>query len=367
MTLKQNASLDRKDTDMLTVFKPLLNEHLNLARIRLICMFIQALCKIRHVNYSKLSSAFDNEAKAESNSRRIQRFMQVVELPMKVVAKIIFQMLPNKESVVLLMDRTNWKLGDSNINILMLAVSYKNISFPLMFIILDKRGNSSTKERISLIQDFIDWFGLRCIDCLIADREFVGKDWVGFLNENNIRYFIRIRNNFKVKCPRKQSLIPAWHYFNHLKLGQLHHLSKIFEIGGEHCYLSGCKSIVEGKVEYLIIISYNKPEESIEYYKKRWQIESMFRAFKSSGFNLEDTHVTKQDRLAKLIMLTMLAFVWCYKIGDYIDQHLEPIIIKKHGRRAKSIFRLGLDAISRYLLSGVNRYNLSFLKFLSCT
>jgi len=367
MTLKQNASLDHKDTDILTVFKPLLTGHLNLARIRLVCMFIKALCKIRHVNYSKLSTAFDNEAKAESNSRRIQRFMEVVDLPMKVVAKIIFQMLPNNESVVLLMDRTNWKLGNSNINILMLAVSYKNVSFPLMFKILNKRGNSSTKERISLIQDFIDWFGLQCIDCLIADREFVGKDWVGFLNEKNIRYFIRIRNNFKVRCPRKKSLMPAWHYFNHLKLGQLHHLSKIFEISGEFCYLSGCKSIVEGKIEYLIIISYNKPEEGIEYYKKRWQIESMFRAFKSSGFNLEDTHVTKQDRLAKLIMLTMLAFVWCYKIGDYIDQHLEPIIIKKHGRRAKSIFRLGLDAISRYLLSGVNRYNLNFLKFLSCT
>jgi len=40
MTLKQNASLDRKDTDMLTVFKPLLNEHLNLARIRLLYLFI---------------------------------------------------------------------------------------------------------------------------------------------------------------------------------------------------------------------------------------------------------------------------------------------------------------------------------------
>ena len=383
MTLKQNASLDRKDTDMLTVFKPLLNEHLNLARIRLLCMFIQALCKIRHVNYSKLSSAFDNEAKTESNSRRIQRFMQVVDLPMKVVAKIIFQMLPNNESVILLMDRTNWKLGDSNINILMLAVSYKNVSFPLMFKILNKRGNSSTQERISLIKDFIDWFGLQCVDCLIADREFVGKEWVCFLNEKKIRYFIRIRNNFTVNCPRNNRLIPAWHYFNHLKAGQLHHLSKIFKIGGELCYLSGSKLIIEGKVEYLIIISYNKPEESIEYYKKRWQmqsireylhqiniheqIESMFRAFKSSGFNLQDTHVTKQDRLAKLIMLTMIAFVWCYKIGDYIDQHLELIIIKKHGRRAKSIFRLGLDAISRYLFSGVNRYELNNLKFLSCT
>lgn len=176
--------------------------------------------------------------------------MEVIDIPMKVVAKIIFQMLPNNESFVLLMDITKWRLDNSNINILMLAVSNKNVSFPLMFKILDKRWNSSTKERISLIQDFIDWFGLQCIDCLIADREFVGKDWVGFLNENNIKHLIRIRNNLKVKCPRKQSLMPAWHYFNLLKLGQLHHLSKIIKISGELCYLSGCKLIVKEKKIY---------------------------------------------------------------------------------------------------------------------
>ena len=147
--------------------------------------------------------------------------------------------------------------------------------------------------------------------------------------------------------------------------------------------MSGCKTIAEGKLDYLIIISYNKPDQGVEYYAQRWQllstreylqilfsheqIESMFRAFKTSGFNLEDTHVTIQERLAKLIMLTMIAFVWCYKVGDYVDQNLKPITIKKHGRRAVSIFRLGLETISRYLLSGFNKLNLDFYKFLSCT
>src|SRR5690554_7467021 len=55
-----------------------------------------------------------------------------------------------------------------------------------------------------LMKDFIDWFGKDCIDCLLADREFVGKEWLGFLNENKIRYHIRIRNNFKVYCPKRQ-------------------------------------------------------------------------------------------------------------------------------------------------------------------
>jgi len=31
---------------------------------------------------------------------------------------------------------------------LMLCVSYKNVAFPLMFVMLDKQGNSNTVERI---------------------------------------------------------------------------------------------------------------------------------------------------------------------------------------------------------------------------
>lgn len=41
------------------------------------------------------------------------------------------------------MDRTNWKFGEANINILMLGITYKGIAYPLLFSMLDKRGNSN--------------------------------------------------------------------------------------------------------------------------------------------------------------------------------------------------------------------------------
>jgi len=53
------------------------------------------------------------------------------------------------------MDRTNWKFGTKNINILMLVVCCKNMAIPLIFKMLDKRGNSNTSERIWLINNFI--------------------------------------------------------------------------------------------------------------------------------------------------------------------------------------------------------------------
>ncbi len=340
MTLKKNSSTSVKDIELLRLFKAHFKGDLNLARIRLICLFINALCKVKSVNFVKISAGFATSTDASSSYRRIQRFMAFVDFSSIWVAKLIFSLLPQKKGLILSIDRTNWKFGSKNINILMLGVSYKNVAFPILFKVLDKRGNSNTNERIALVQEFVDCFGKDCIDCLLAEREFVGEQWLNFLNNNNIRYFIRIRNNFKIFCPKKQREITAKHLFHNIK---------------------------DGKIDFCIIVAFNKPELALEYYAKRWQIETLFRGLKSSGFNLEETHLTHRDRLRKLILLVMIAFVWCYKIGDFIDEKIKPITIKKHGRRAITVFKYGLDYLSKCLLSGFNKYNLNLIQFLSCT
>ena len=85
------------------------------------------------INYDRLASGFDVKADKSSSYRRIQRFMKEYDFPVKTVSVLIFNLLPFKNDLVLVLDRTNWKFGTKNINILMLGVSYKNVAFPLMF------------------------------------------------------------------------------------------------------------------------------------------------------------------------------------------------------------------------------------------
>jgi hypothetical protein len=47
----------------------------------------------------------------------------------------------------------------------------------------------------------------------------------------------------------------------------------------------------EGVPELHIIISFCKSESAQKIYKGRWQIETVFRALKTSGFNIEYTHL----------------------------------------------------------------------------
>ena len=232
-----------KNSELTSVLNTHFKGKINLARIKLIALFISSLCKVQSVIFDKLANAFDTTADASSSLRRIQRFIADYALESDLIAKLVFNLLPKQDKVKLTIDRTNWKFGQTNINIFMLGVVYKGVAFALLFTMLDKRGNSNTQERIALMERFIRLFGKECIDSLVADREFVGEKWIRFLNHNKIRYHIRIRNNFMVYLPHKNKQTKAFWLFNDLKVGQYKHYDKIISLNKELCYISGCNTI----------------------------------------------------------------------------------------------------------------------------
>ena len=361
-----NTNHERKNNQLSDTLATFFSKNINLAHIKLISLFMMALCKARTVCFSKLSTCFDSPAKADSCLRRIQRFFSEHSISQNLVAKFVFQQLPRKEKYRLAIDRTNWQFGKTDINIFMLAVVHDGVAYPLLFTMLPKKGTSNTQERIDLVQRYISLFGLDTIDCLLADREFVGEKWIRWLNDNGIRYHIRIRENFWVLNPKSSKKVKAFWIFNHLKVGEAEYLHHIFYLKGQACYLSGSRlKGHDGNPELQIIASFNKPENAVSAYRQRWQIETMFKAMKSAGFNIEDTHLSDIERIEKLLLLVMMAFVWCYSIGEFVNQNLKPIRILKHGRRAKSIFRYGLDIVTEYLTKGRNNYDIPIFKLLS--
>ena len=357
-----------KSSELVSILNTQFQGKINLARIKLISHFVIALCKVQTVTFEKLANSFDSSSTADSSLRRIQRFIATYYFDSDLVARLIFSLIPDNKTVRITMDRTNWKFGKLDINIFMLGVVYQGVAFPLLFKMLPKRGNSNTNERIELVNRFINLFGKETIESIVADREFVGKNWINYLNENDLKYYIRIRNNFKVFNFDKNKETPAFWLFNDLKVNQFRYCSKIVSINGELCYLSGMKLPRSGKKqEFLIIVSFTKPEKAQEYYKQRWQIEMCFKAMKTSGFNIEKTHLTDIDRIEKLVLLIMIAFVWSYKIGIYLHTKIKEIPIKTHGRKAKSIFKHGLNFLNKFFLSSEKELLINVFGFLSCT
>lgn len=102
-------------------------------------------------------------------------------------------------------------------------------------------------------------------------------------------------------------------------------------------------------------------------YKLRWQVETMFKGMKSSGFDIEGSHVRDHSRMSNLFAIIMIAYVWCYLVGIYINEYIKPITVLKHKRRAVSLFKYGLDYIFQSLVNHTNRYRIDVFKFLSYT
>lgn len=80
-----------------------------------------------------------------------------------------------------------------------------------------------------------------------------------------------------------------------------------------------------------------------------------------------DTHLTDIERIERLFALVTVAFTWGYVVGNHLHQYVKPIQIKKHGNKAKSIFKHGLTYIAFVLLNPMFQYYIDSFSFLSCT
>lgn len=95
---------------------------------------ILALCKVQTVSFYKLSTAFESGSDALSCMRRIQRFMSSYALDFDLIARLVMLLLPHKGPYTLSMDRTNWQFGHTDINALVLGITYEGVAFPILFV-----------------------------------------------------------------------------------------------------------------------------------------------------------------------------------------------------------------------------------------
>jgi len=314
------------------------------ARIKFVAAFLLALIAVKNVNLVEIASAFAGNAKQESNYKRLQRFFRFFELPYSDLAHFVVRLLGVAGPWELLMDRTNWKFGTLDINILMLGIVHQGTAYPIVWLMLPKAGNSHTDERVTLLEIFIDLFGKEQIKCLIGDREFVGKQWLRWLRQQGIDFRMRIHENYLVANGRGR-LVPAWRLFAQTRVNTPLVIGEARRMWGEDWYFAGCYI---GNGEYLIIVTPELSETAVEDYARRWGIETLFAALKTRGFCFEQTHLSDPDRLSKLVALLALAFCWCHKIGEWLNEQ-KPLKLKKHKRKPKSTFRRGFDCLRRLI------------------
>jgi hypothetical protein len=182
---------------------------------------------------------------AESNDKRLQRFLRHFERDFSALAQFIARWLPKEP-----LDRPLWHVGKSNVNVLMLAIAYRGIAVPLMWTVMEKKGNSNTDERITLLKRFLQLLGQHRIAYLTADREFRGREWLNFLITASIPFRLRIPNNTRLKTRYRNRSLPATRLFP-LNVGEVMTFKQPRAVWGIPVYLGA----VPTSSEHAIIIA----------------------------------------------------------------------------------------------------------------
>lgn len=326
-------------------------KHLSVSRTRheTLGWLVVLIVRLGTVSLWRLAAHVASEADLASVRRRFYRFFQFVRLDAEIGARIVvgFLGLAGKPWT-LAIDRTNWKLGKTEINILMICVEWRGIGVPLIFTLLGKAGNSSSAERIDLLGRLKAIFPDMKIAALTGDREFVGNVWMAWLERQKIPFVLRLKENQHVVRDGHETW-PIERIAQNLKRGE-HTKLKGFCRLGSGGQASGPRVrlvIMRLKTGELLALATNgRPGLALARYRARWKIETLFANLKTRGFDLEATHITDPDKLETLLVIMTIAAALAAKAGAAAHQ-IRPIPVKKHGRKAVSIFALGLAILRK--------------------
>lgn len=324
-----------------------LTPHLQLGKTRVetLCLLVLGMISARTVNLTHIATERPTRAKVASTYRRLQRFFQQVLLPENWSVGIVIALIGNPDRWYLCMDRTNWKIGKCDINILMLAVVTERYRVPLMWSFLGHSGNSTTKQRIALMQRYLSLFKASSVRMFLADREFIGQEWFKFLMDEGIPFAIRMKEEQLIVVEGREYSLRS--YLSRCK-GERGFTAILPAKAGQPALELhfGARRIKGGELLIVACSEQLRGARILRYYRWRWFIECMFADSKTKGLNLEDTRLKISVRLSTLLAISAIAMAMACHVASRLMGSKYPAR-KKHGYCSKSWFRTGFDEMRR--------------------
>lgn len=333
--------------------------------IKVMLLLIQCIVRCRTVNLNKCKAEAGavlgrKDIKLHNIYTRFIRFFKVKSIDGLCIGItwLIIYLVGFEVTIYMVMDRTNWKIGKININVLFVGLLLPNgVFIPIIWESLAKRGNSNQQERMDLMERLCKVWQSH-IDfeiTLLADREFIGKDWFSFIRGLNWSFVIRLRyqDYLSTVAIKLNKTIDKTERLIERKIKRNGFFQVEIELQGQKLlytvfYNTGKRKAKGDK--YVILLSDFKDINQIkEAYRQRWGIEVFFYHCKSNGFNLEDLNLTQLQKAQLMMGVTAVAYVLSILNGLKCQRTKKVKVYLKDYKgkkvRSVSLFRLGYDEL----------------------
>ena len=340
-------------------------QHLSPALLNNLLVVGCAILLKETVNLNKLKNHVglllgNRQTKTDSHYKRLTRFFNDKTAQHKLWKWLIVWLLDyikrwdgRSRSLYLTLDGTNWQLGTHQIHLLVLCLVYRGVSLPLLWHDLGKKGHSSQQERKRLLQRAMKLYSLKGF-CLLADREYEGKEWFKFLTDNNINFIIRLP-----KASYKSDISAGGKVYSALVKRALkgRTVSQWFELEGyRYQFVALCHQDGPQSADPLVLLVSNlswSKQTIADRYRIRWTTECFFKHLKSNGFDLEALGFESPKKIRLLVAIVVVLYVICvaeglrqfHRIRAKKNSQHEPLQLRE------AVFRKGYSVVVNELVS----------------
>ena len=311
-----------------------------------------------HADYKLLTRYFDQgKVVSEQGHQQYEQLMQGLRT---LCWMVLFQQRKRfgvNKLKHLLLDGTKWDFGQESIHLMTLCVLVGDVAIPIWWEDLGKAGHSSQEERIAMLSEAMKKYGLAGMT-LLADREYVGREWFKYLSESGLYFVIRVKegiyhDEINANGGRTWQQLKA----KAAQKAKGKKVSKKIRIDGldlHYIVMKNPRPDAEDELVYLLT-NLHSPTQASRLYQWRWQIEVCFKHLKSNGVNLEAMNVRGKEKRHLMMAIAVLVYILAIREGlikEYRDG-IRWVLDKASGfeYRAVSAFLKGLDILRRRALN----------------
>lgn len=315
--------------------------------LEVLAMFINGIVASGSTHLRAVAKKTPTRAKVTSREKQLSRWYQNEHVSYKVhMLPFVQQLLAGLSAQTLVLAIDGSEVG-RNCVALMVSLVYQQRAIPLLWLVKQgKKGHFPATMHIELLGELQSLLPVATSVILLGDGEFDSVELQGYVNNLGWGYVCRTAKNTQVCLD-----------------GEWLRLQEIDAWRGSRIPLYDVAFTQQAYGPVLVVIWWDKQhseplylvsnlgllEEACRYYKKRMRIETFFSDQKSRGFQLDKSHISQPQRLARLLIATCLAYIWMVYLGVLCMVNGCNQRIHRTDRCDLSLFQLGLDLLEHFL------------------